>query len=146
MKKAKILVCLPLLLILLQCDKDEALIKQLRIELGGCQTSGSSISTSSYKNFNKNNYSGLKSIIFMAHISTSYNRSTCCVNLYNLKDSIDIENSALTTTSESSEWLESGNLLEYFPDGDFDLALHVTSEYSYYSAYVNTAYLYLYME
>jgi len=94
---------------------------------------------------NKNNYQGLDSIIFMARMYTSYTRSACRLNLYNLNDSVIIENSTLLSISENPEWVKSENLIDFFPGGSFDLTVKIQAEYPYYSAFCSDACLYLYM-
>jgi len=147
MKKIYILLCLPLLLIFMHCDKEDKYIKQLRIDLGSCpQTDYRCMCSGIYKDFNIKNYPGIKSIIFTAKLSTSHPENTCSLVLYNLTDSIRIDSSAITTRSVDPVWLESDNLLEFFPDHDIDLSLHLSTEYMGLWVYAHAAYLYLYME
>jgi len=149
MKRILIFICLPLLLIFIQCDEEEAQIKQLRIELWGGTSALGTLSTIGliakddifYHSFNKNNYLGLKSIIFTAKLMSTQSDNDCILELYNLTDKTAIDSSALA--SHSAERLESGNLIEYFPDYDIGLTIRLRTESSNVFVTFSSAYLYL---
>ncbi len=134
MKNFKILF---LAILLVSCKKTE--IKQLKIDFTTGTYGIIQFVTSSaageifekeliYLGFNKNNYVGCESIIFTGCLGSNLWGNQCFLELYNLTDSTVISNSTISASSGIHEWIESQNLLKYFPDKDIDLTLKLRTE------------------
>jgi len=135
----KNLILVILLLAFISCTKEES-IKQYKIDLlngnGSIYGSGTTgIRTfeaiSTYKRFNKNNYHDCKSILFIGSLkanidSKNYtNTDTCYLELFNITDASIITKSTICTNSAIPVWVESENILDYFPNKDIDLTVRI---------------------
>jgi len=133
-----------LLLVLISCKKDEIdieLDKQINFKLS--LLTGSNLGniaqvwgdtawsdpyfrySSCLKNFNKSNYMDVKSAVISVPMFSYHENIFCIVDLYNLTDSISIENSQIETNSLSTIYITSPNLIDDLPDKTIDLALRI---------------------
>lgn len=149
--KTSIILFITCCLVISSCDKsDENAIEQLKIDLNAGtafatdKEDGSNMGTRIiYKDFNINNYKGCTEIILVASMESSQPDNKCLLELYNLSDSIEIQNSLISTSSTEYEWIESQNLIEYFPKKDIDLTLKFSSQNE--GQYVDFRYASLYL-
>jgi hypothetical protein len=139
--------------LLLSCEDQQ--IKQIRIDLlndvvgdqGTSSTTGYIFTDEIvYKDFSLQNYPNVSSVIFQANIKTTHPDRECMLELYNLTDLSAIPDSRIATTSLSSEWVESGNLVNSFPDHPADLTISLISGFPGLTVYVSSAFLYIYMD
>lgn len=145
-----------MIIALISCDKEES-IMQYKIDfLGGAMISSSGKtgvrtfgSSAFFKGFNKNNYPNCKSIIFMGSIAANVDpvnkidSDTCYLELYNITDTTIIPNSTIYTISNNLVWVESGNLLDYFPDKEIDITIRLRKSEKGYMVAVNAASIYI---
>jgi hypothetical protein len=122
------------------CQKDEEikLDKQIVLSFGGSYF-GSLITTGDtlwryldvpdYKlvNFDKRNYSGIKSVVFAGPISSEDSSNYCIVELFNLTDSLPIMGSTIMTNIESYEYTFSENILTSLPDKNINIGIRLKS-------------------
>jgi hypothetical protein len=93
--------------------------------------------------FDKANYCGVDSIIFVGFISTSDINNTCVAELVRLSDTLLIENSRITTNDTAGAWVESGNIYSSIPAGEMDFGIRLISEYGA-RVGMSNGYLFLY--
>ena len=131
------IVILILLPILLACEKDDndiAYDKQIRLEIDGSVSSNSTAwQISEYEtwtliNFNKRNYIGVDSIVFFGSLYTSDTNNTVYLELYNMTDSVPIQNTTLTSNNSDYIFMHTNNIYDYLPDHDINLGLRVRSQ------------------
>jgi hypothetical protein len=105
--------------------------KQIRIEFPDVYRSvdkpGWQYSTSIHNitNFNINYYPDIDSIFFIAYIGTYAGGDTCHVMLYNVTDSLDIQDSYLVSTKDGLEQKKSKNLINSFPNKEIELGYKI---------------------
>jgi hypothetical protein len=122
------------------CKKDEEiqLDKQITLSFGGPSYGSIVVSSDTiwryltspdFKliNFNKHNYSGLKSAVFAAGISSIDPKNFCVVELFNYTDSVPIPGSEIRNNSYADTFTCSGNILASLPDGTYDLGVRMKS-------------------
>lgn len=96
------------------------------------------------KNFNKSNYVDIESIVICVPIYISSFDTKCYVDLFNLTDSVSIEDSQIETNSLSIIYVTSSNLIEKMPNRTIDLALRIRSDKSGFGVGVSqNSYLFL---
>jgi hypothetical protein len=103
--------------------------KQIRLPFTGgswgADTTGWITSAQIYR-FSILNYVNVDSLTFVAKMVGGTNGETYAMaRLYNLTDSVFIENSLIQTTSPQWIWVESGNLYDNMPEKEIDLAIHL---------------------
>jgi hypothetical protein len=125
-------------------ENDLELDKQIRINGIGSPGIGSYYpnSDTSWKlldgyriiNFNKNNYSDIKTIVFSALIFSTDTSNYCNVELYNLTDKVSIKNSQIKSNqlwglydANSMNYIESANIINSLPDKTINLAVRIKS-------------------
>lgn len=103
-----------------------------QIRLGFEMTGGFGISSDTARiigpsvyitNFDKRNYVGVDSIVFSALLYPDDSTYLAHVELYNVTDGIPITNSDISTNTY--EWVESGNIYDDLPDKEIDLTFQV---------------------
>ena len=130
-------------LLIISCDKDDndielQLDKQISFQLFFSQAWGDTIWTNPYdrydhclKNFKKSNYPDINSIIISVPMCSYTTNAICYVDLFNLTDSVSIENSQLETNTYGMIYIESPNIIDEIPNKTIDLALRIkSSEYA----------------
>jgi hypothetical protein len=122
---------------------------QIRLPMlsGGNTTSEDGVLISGIIKFDKRNYEGVDSIIFIAYPYSGNINNYCMVELYNFTDSVVIENSLLKSNQpgNSQVYQETGNLYNYLPDKEIDLGISIKSEHEgSFSGIINYSYLFLY--
>lgn len=55
------------------------------------------------------------------------NTDTCYLELFNINNASIITKSTICTNSATPEWVESENILDYFPNKDIDLTVRIRS-------------------
>lgn len=139
---------LGLVLLFVSCDKDEIIVKveldkQINFELslhtnhfigGSYYGYGDTIWSNPYnhygsclKNFNKTNYVDIETIVISVPMWSTSENIICYVDLFNLTDSIPIEDSQIESNSLAVVYITSSNLLDKLPDKTIDLALRIKS-------------------
>lgn len=80
--------------------------------------------------FNKANYPHLKSITFFASLATSDNSSIAEVELFNVTDSVSINNTLLqaSTLQLNYKLVQSVNIFDELPDKEIDLGVRLKSQ------------------
>ncbi|MBS1911214.1 MAG: hypothetical protein JST22_04450 [Bacteroidetes bacterium] len=78
--------------------------------------------------FDKRNYQGVDSIIWIASISTSTATVPIRAQLYNLTDSVAIAGSEISTFSTRPVVVQSGNIFAALPDHEITLGYRMRSE------------------
>lgn len=141
----------------MSCDKEES-IKQYKIDIlngtgsliGSGATGVRTFETSSvYKGFNVGNYLDCKSITFIGSITANIDpenltySDTCYLELYNITDNSIITNSTIFTTSMTPVWVESENILDYFPNKDIDITVRLRKSENGYIVGVYSASIYI---
>lgn len=108
--------------------------KQIRIRFGGLDIATDSdewtktrYETLTLIKFNKNNYPGVDSIIFTPSAYSNAAGINCYVQLYNLTDNVPIENSTVQSDVYDYIFIDSGNIYNYLPDKEIDLAIRIKS-------------------
>ena len=105
------------------------------------------LSSSAIIKFNKNNYIGVDSIIFVPHIDAWMGDDNYCIaEIFNLTDSTEILNSLVKTNSKNRIWVESGNIYDSFPEKEIDICVRFKSlkDGDDYRVGINRAWLFLY--
>jgi hypothetical protein len=153
----KKLIFYVLLFALMSCEKVES-IKQYKVDIlngtGALYGSGATgVRTfetfSIYKGFNISNYHDCKSITFIGSITANIDpksltySDTCYLEIYNITDNSTITNSTIYTTSTTPVWVESENILDYFPDKDVDITVRLRKSKNGYMVGVYSASLYV---
>ena len=96
-------------------------------------------------NFNKQNYIGVDSAVFVANIRAGNSTTLGYAELYDETNGQVISNSIVSTTNTNFTTLESGNLFDNLPDGTVNLTIQVRSETSGVTTSINGKnYLFLY--
>jgi len=120
--------------------------KQIRFQitntLGGITDTSGFVYGTLFK-FNRANYPGVDSALFLAQLRTDSISSPCIVSLYNLTDSTIIPNSTLISSSTSFEWVQSGNILSALPQKEIDLAVLIRASHQGTMAQIGANYLFL---
>ena len=121
-------ICIPFLACEWPEGPAEDLDKQIRVPFTvgsfGADTTGWFTRAQIYK-FSKLNYVNVDSITFVAYMRGGTDGETYGIaRLYNLTDSVFIENSLIQTASLQRVWVESGNLYDYLPEKEIDLTIH----------------------
>jgi len=131
MRKFKLLKFSIFILILFYSCKKLIYDKQIRIEFPdvyrSVEKSGWQYSSSLYNitNFNINYYPEVDSIFFIAYLGTYSGGDTCHVMLYNVTDSLDIQDSYLVSTKDGLEQKKSKNLINSFPNKEIELGYKI---------------------
>lgn len=109
--------------------------KQIRIRFGGLDIATDSdewtktrYETLTLIKFNKNDYPGVDSIIFTPSAYSNASGINCYIQLYNLTDNVPIENSTVQSDVYDYIFIDSGNIYDYLPDKEIDLAIRIKSE------------------
>ncbi|TSD67029.1 hypothetical protein FFF34_006420 [Inquilinus sp. KBS0705] len=107
-------------------------INEIRIPLdfSANTTSTAGVSGLAISNFNKANYTGLDSIVFVARPYSGNSASNAIIDLVNLTDNIIWNDSRLTSNKpyDESESQTSKNLYNIIPDKPINIGLRVRSE------------------
>lgn len=116
--------------------------------LGTSDTSGTMIGE--LIKFNKNYFTGVDSITFVARVynePTNTTNNTATVQLYNSTDNVPIENTLLSTNSTSPVNLETGNVYNDLPEKEITLQILLKSKVMGQIAILTgKSYLFLYRE
>ncbi|KAB2877436.1 hypothetical protein F9K33_16400 [bacterium] len=125
--------------------QDGTVSKQERFVLvnGGLNTTDSVIIGDLIK-FDIRNYTGVDSVIFVAFGLSGNVASSCIIELYNLTDSSTVQNSTLSTTSNSYVLLQSGNLFGHLPEKEITLGIKLKPSIPGQFAGVGKNFLFLY--
>lgn len=92
--------------------------------------------------FNLNNYHDIDSVFLVCSLASSDLQDSVSVRLFNVTDNIVIEEAELIESTEHSnyKWNTTGNLLDFLPDKQIDLAVQIKSTNGDW-VYVRTAFL-----
>ena len=77
--------------------------------------------------FNKNNYVGVDSIIFVALLETADSTAPCTMRLFNLTDSAMIQGSLISSSSRSLFLVQSSNISSSLPGKEITIVPQVKS-------------------
>jgi hypothetical protein len=97
--------------------------------------------------FDKRNYVGVDSIIFVSRPYSGDINSKSIVELYNISDNLSINNSLLESNQplQENNYLESGNLFSMLPEKEINLGIRIRSEKEgSFAGVYNNSYLFLY--
>jgi hypothetical protein len=131
--------------------QDGSIDYQIRLEFGGdLSNSTTEWRISEYETwyltkFNKNYYANVDSIIFSCSMNTSNDSTKCIAELYNITDSVSIQNTLLESNVTQYVFVDSENIFDSLPDKEITLAIRIKSEHN--GVRVNTgkrSYLFLY--
>jgi hypothetical protein len=110
--------------------------KQIRINFGGTWgTNSTSWQFSPYAafdliKFNKANYIGVDSIVFACCLVSGSSNDTCFAELYDITDSVSIQNTVLQTNSISWIYQYSGNIYSMLPSKEITLTIRLKNQTS----------------
>jgi len=96
--------------------------------------------------FDKRNYVGVDSIIFVAQIYSDDTTNYCIAELINNNDTSLIKNSTIKTNKIFKEnlYISSGNLYQSFPDKEIDVGVRIRSSIKGFHSTIFYCYLFLY--
>jgi hypothetical protein len=94
--------------------------------------------------FDKNNYEGVDSIILVARVQIDSQNHYCNVDLYDLTDSMPIQNSLIQSNNTASTIAESKNIYRTLPDKEISLCTRIWSSKVNANARITQAWLFLY--
>ncbi len=149
-----IFICIFLVAIfIISCETPIEPDKQIRLEfgkkIGTSSTDWELLPDESAQliKFNKNNYPGADSITFAASMYNEEPHSKCFVQLYNVTDSIAIGNTTLESYEDYYVIKETGNIFDYLPDKEINLAIRIKSNsVDNYVAIGDRSYIFIYRE
>jgi hypothetical protein len=118
----------------ISCDRDDSshvlLDKEIRIPFPDYSTTTENtyITSEVYTHllgFNKNDYSDIDSIFFVACIHIGYLPDSIYLRLYNLTDKKILEGSEIKATADINQfkWIQTDNVIDAFPNKAIDLAI-----------------------
>ena len=106
--------------------------EQIRLIIFNSGTNNSGTSTTRQLgdliNFDKRNWVGVDSIVFIPRIFSSSATNTAFAELYDLTNGAVISNSTVSTTSTTATNLESINIYDDLPESEIDLTIQIQSE------------------
>ncbi|WP_183562736.1 DUF7151 family protein [Mucilaginibacter sp. SP1R1] len=128
---------------------NNAPLNEVRIPLdfSGSTTSVEGVSGLAVVNFNKNNYTGLDSVVFTAKLFSGSTNSHTIADLINLTDNVVWDDSRLTSNLplEQANYAISKNLYKMIPAKTINIGLRIRSEKEgVYSSFYGSTYLILY--
>lgn len=122
--------------------QDKLIMYQLHFT--GNTTSTTSVTGVGLLKFNKNNYPGADSIIFVANAYTGEQGNTSIIELYNMTNNTAIPNGAVSSSARCCVFGETGNLYNSLPNSTIDLGVGIRSDTPGKFAGVLSCFLYIY--
>ena len=116
------------------CDGiDGGFDEQIRLVVysskGGACTCGANRFEGDLIDFDKRNWVGVDSIIFIPSMYSSRNRAFPAIaELYDQTNDVVIENSTVSTISLTATHIESGNIYDDLPEAEIDLSIQIRSD------------------
>ena len=106
--------------------------EQIRLSLlggdSGRFTDGPPILTPAFIDFDKRNYIGVDSIVFIPRLKAERSNNAVIAELYDLTNNRVINNSTISTTNETFQHIETPNIYNDLPEEKIDLAVQLSSE------------------
>ena len=98
-----------------------------------------------FPDFNKEDYKGVDSIVFVCVLKTHDPRNSVYAQLYNATDKVEINNSTVESTSTNWKYVYSKNIMEDLPSKKINLTVRIRTETNPIAVDIGpVSYLYIY--